>query len=63
MHQIVEWFSSNAVQMIDALGLAGIFVGMVLESACIPISSEVILLSGGAAAASGTMTFSEVVDR
>lgn len=61
MQQIVDWLSSAALHLIDALGLAGIFVGMVLESACIPIPSEVILLGGGAAVASGSMSSVGVV--
>ncbi|SEM54184.1 DedA family protein [Paenibacillus sp. OV219] len=61
MHQIVEWLSNTAVHWISALGLTGVFITMVLESACIPLPSEVILLSGGAAVASGSMSYVGVV--
>ncbi|MFC5649475.1 DedA family protein [Paenibacillus solisilvae] len=57
----MDWISSVAVHLIDTLGIWGIFVGMILESACIPIPSEVILLSGGAAVAIGSMSYTEVV--
>src|SRR5688500_7604430 len=36
-----------AVDVVDALGLAGIFVLMVLESACIPVPSEATMLFAG----------------
>src|SRR3954469_21677001 len=36
-----------AVNVVDALGLAGVFVLMVLESACIPIPSEATMLFTG----------------
>lgn len=61
MHQLIDWLSRTAIELIDTLGLAGIFVGMILESACIPIPSEVILLGGGAAAALGSMSYWGVV--
>ncbi|PWW04775.1 membrane protein DedA with SNARE-associated domain [Paenibacillus cellulosilyticus] len=61
MHQLIDWFSRTAIHLIDTLGLTGIFIGMILESACIPIPSEVILLGGGAASALGSMTYWGVV--
>src|SRR3954449_4437494 len=36
-----------AVNVVDALGLAGVFVLMVLESACIPVPSEATMLFAG----------------
>jgi membrane protein DedA with SNARE-associated domain len=36
-----------AVSVVDALGLAGVFVLMVLESACIPVPSEATMLFAG----------------
>ncbi len=36
-----------AVDVVDALGLAGIFVLMTLESACIPVPSEATMLFAG----------------
>lgn len=60
MQNIIEYISNIGVQLVDAIGLYGIFIGMLLESACIPIPSEVIMLSGGLAAASGSMSWQEV---
>src|SRR5215213_2471378 len=36
-----------AVDVVDKLGLAGVFVLMVLESACIPVPSEATMLFAG----------------
>lgn len=36
-----------AVNVVDALGLAGVFVLMLLESACIPVPSEATMLFAG----------------
>ncbi len=36
-----------AVDVVDAMGLAGVFVLMVLESACIPVPSEATMLFAG----------------
>ncbi|MFC3797985.1 DedA family protein [Cohnella sp. GCM10012308] len=43
------------------MGVWGIFVGMVLESACIPIPSEVLMLSGGVLVAQHSLTFAQAV--
>lgn len=42
-----------AVDVVDAMGLAGVFVLMVLESACIPIPSEATMLFAGFNVAEG----------
>ncbi|MCJ8014891.1 DedA family protein [Paenibacillus sp. KQZ6P-2] len=47
LHQIMDFISSIASSLVDGLGLVGIFIGMVIESACIPLPSEVIMLTGG----------------
>jgi membrane protein DedA with SNARE-associated domain len=49
-----------AVDVIDALGLAGIFVLMTLESACIPIPSEATMLFAGFNVADGKWTLFQV---
>ena len=36
-----------AVDVVDAIGLWGVFVLMVLESACIPVPSEATMLFAG----------------
>jgi membrane protein DedA with SNARE-associated domain len=61
MHQLIDWLSQTAIHLIDTFGLTGIFIGMIIESACIPLPSEVILLGGGAAAAIGSMSYWGVV--
>jgi membrane protein DedA with SNARE-associated domain len=50
-----------AVDIIDKLGLPGIFVLMVLESACIPIPSEATFLFAGFNAAEGAYSILAVV--
>jgi len=50
-----------ATNVIDALGLAGVFVLMTLESACIPIPSEAIMLFAGFNVSEGNMTLFGVV--
>jgi membrane protein DedA with SNARE-associated domain len=42
-----------AVDVVDAMGLAGVFVLMVLESACIPVPSEATMLFAGFRVAEG----------
>jgi len=42
-----------AVDVVDAMGLAGVFVLMMLESACIPIPSEATMLFAGFRVAEG----------
>lgn len=45
-----------AVDVVDAMGLAGVFVLMALESACIPIPSEATMLFAGFNVAEGHYT-------
>src|SRR5687768_18462515 len=42
-----------AVDVVDAMGLPGVFVLMVLESACIPVPSEATMLFAGFAVSEG----------
>ncbi|MGZ7115730.1 MAG: DedA family protein, partial [Halobacteriota archaeon] len=53
---IVETISSLIVAAIEQLGYAGVFVAMGLESACIPLPSEVIMPFAGYVAWKGTLT-------
>jgi len=53
---IVETISSFIVAAIEQLGYAGVFVAMGLESACIPLPSEVIMPFAGYVAWRGTLT-------
>jgi membrane protein DedA with SNARE-associated domain len=50
-----------ATNVIDAMGLAGVFVLMTLESACIPIPSEAIMLFAGFNVSEGNMTLFGIV--
>jgi membrane protein DedA with SNARE-associated domain len=50
-----------AVDVIDALGLPGIFVLMLAESACIPIPSETTFLFAGFNVSRGEYSFAAVV--
>src|SRR4029079_13355706 len=58
---ILEPLVRAATDVIDATGLAGVFVLMVLESACIPIPSEAIMLFAGFNVSEGNMTLFGVV--
>lgn len=61
LHQLAHLLTSIATGLISALGHWGVFIGMVLESACIPLPSEVIMLFGGFLAAQGMLNFWGVV--
>jgi membrane protein DedA with SNARE-associated domain len=50
-----------ATNVIGDLGTAGIFILMVLDSACIPTSSEAIMLFAGFKVAEGRFTLLEIV--
>src|SRR3954465_11825144 len=50
-----------AVDVVDKMGLAGVFVLMTLESACIPIPSEAIMLFAGFNVSEGNMTLLGIV--
>jgi membrane protein DedA with SNARE-associated domain len=45
-----------AVDVVDAIGVAGIFILMTLESACVPVPSEATMLFAGFAVSDGDMT-------
>jgi membrane protein DedA with SNARE-associated domain len=50
-----------ATDVIDATGLAGVFALMTLESACIPIPSEAIMLFAGFNVSEGNLTLFGIV--
>lgn len=58
---VVDPLVDAAVDVIDALGYAGVFVLMLLESACIPVPSEAIMLFAGFNVAEGEMTMLGIV--
>jgi membrane protein DedA with SNARE-associated domain len=53
---IVDPLVEICTDVIDALGLPGIFVLMLLESACIPVPSEATMLFAGFNVSEGNMT-------
>jgi membrane protein DedA with SNARE-associated domain len=58
---IVDPIVDAAVDVIDALGYAGVFFLMLLESACIPVPSEAIMLFAGFNVHEGNMTLLGIV--
>jgi membrane protein DedA with SNARE-associated domain len=58
---IVDPLVDVAVDFIDAVGLVGVFVLMVLESACIPVPSEAIMLFAGFNVDEGNLTLFGIV--
>lgn len=58
---IVDPIVEFATDVIDATGLLGVFVLMALESACIPIPSEAIMLFAGFNVAEGDLTLFGIV--
>lgn len=57
---LLETISHWTVQIIEAMGYLGIFVTMAIESACIPLPSEVIMPFSGYLVGTGTFGFWEV---
>jgi len=54
MISVVELVSNFAIYIIQTLGYWGVFIGMTLESACIPIPSEIIMPFSGFVVWQGT---------
>lgn len=59
--QIISWLASLIISIISTTGYFGIFILMALESACIPIPSEVTMPFAGFLAAEGRFSFWPVV--
>jgi membrane protein DedA with SNARE-associated domain len=59
--EILDPLVRAATDLIDATGLAGVFVLMTLESACIPVPSEAIMLFAGFNVSEGDMTLFGIV--
>ena len=58
---ILDPIVNAATDLIDATGLAGVFVLMALESACIPVPSEAIMLFAGFNVSEGDLTLFGIV--
>jgi membrane protein DedA with SNARE-associated domain len=59
--KIVDPVVNVATDFIGSAGVAGVFVLMMLESACIPIPSEAIMLFAGFSVSEGDMTLLGIV--
>ncbi|HEY2716588.1 MAG TPA: DedA family protein [Solirubrobacterales bacterium] len=59
--KVVEPIVEVATEFIGSAGAAAVFVLMTLESACIPIPSEAIMLFAGFSVSKGELTLFEVV--
>lgn len=57
MISIIDYLSQIVINLIETLGYGGIFVAMTLESACIPLPSEVIMPFAGFAVSDGKLSF------
>jgi membrane protein DedA with SNARE-associated domain len=58
---ILDPIVQAATDLIDATGLPGVFVLMLLESACIPVPSEAIMLFAGFNVSEGNLTMAGIV--
>src|SRR5215203_2039314 len=58
---ILDPLINAATNFIDATGLAGVFILMLLESACIPVPSEAIMLFAGFNVSEGDLTLFGIV--
>jgi membrane protein DedA with SNARE-associated domain len=56
MASITDPLVNAAVDVVDAMGLPGVFLLMVLESACIPVPSEATMLFAGFNVSTGDMS-------
>jgi membrane protein DedA with SNARE-associated domain len=58
---ILDPIVNAATDFIDAVGVVGVFILMALESACIPVPSEAIMLFAGFNVSEGDMTLFGIV--
>src|SRR6187397_851630 len=59
--KIVDPIVNVATDFIGSAGVAGVFVLMLLESACIPVPSEAIMLFAGFSVSEGEMSLFGIV--
>ena len=55
MFSLVEYISNIIIYIVENLGYLGVFLAMTVESACIPLPSEVIMPFAGFAVYEGKM--------
>jgi membrane protein DedA with SNARE-associated domain len=53
IERILSWLSALAIALISTLGYSGVVISMAIESACIPLPSEVVMPFSGFLVASG----------
>jgi membrane protein DedA with SNARE-associated domain len=58
---IVDPIVDAATEFIDSVGLIGVFILMLLESACIPVPSEAIMLFAGFNVSEGDLTMFGII--
>ncbi|WP_088809040.1 MULTISPECIES: DedA family protein [Listeria] len=61
LHTIIQSLQDFVMYLIDTFGHFGIFLAMLIESVCIPLPSEVVMLFGGFMAEAGKLNFWLVV--
>jgi membrane protein DedA with SNARE-associated domain len=61
IHGIIDQLTHIALTLTETFGYWGIYAGMIIESSCIPLPSEVIMLFSGFMVASGMLSFWLVV--
>lgn len=54
---MIEWIAEWLTVLLRGAGAAGVFFGMLIESACIPLPSEIILPFAGILVREGSLTF------
>ena len=58
---VIDSIVNVATDFIDAVGVVGVFILMTLESACIPVPSEAIMLFAGFSVSEGQMTLVGII--
>jgi len=61
MISISASLANLVIYLIESLGYFGIFLGMTIESACIPLPSEVIMTFAGFVVNEGKLTLTNII--
>jgi membrane protein DedA with SNARE-associated domain len=61
LNHLIEMMSTVTTALVNQFGLWGIFIGMILEGACLPIPSEVVMPIGGFFVDKGMFSLWQVV--
>lgn len=57
MEQVFDFLSGIVISLVSGLGYGGVFIAMVMESACIPLPSEIILPFAGYMVYAGKLSY------